>query len=92
MRLIDADAILEKMRSSMDMQDLYLPSHFMDIVIDNMPTIDAHPVEHGQWIHEQGKCFAFRKCSKCDYSEVLVDSFARNYCPNCGARMDGESE
>lgn len=39
MRLIDADMILEAMRSKMDMQELYLPIHFKEIVIDDMPTI-----------------------------------------------------
>ena len=41
MRLIDADKILEKMQSVMDMQDLYLPTHFKEMVIDEMPAVDA---------------------------------------------------
>lgn len=41
MRLIDADDILPMMERTMDMQDLYLPIHFQEMVIDEMPTVDA---------------------------------------------------
>ena len=44
MRLIDADEILPMMERTMDMQDLYLPIHFQEMVIDEMPTVDAVPV------------------------------------------------
>ncbi len=40
MRPIDADAVLEKMRNTWDMQDLYLPVHFKEMIIDEMPTVD----------------------------------------------------
>lgn len=43
-RLIDADDILPMMERKMDMQDLYLPIHFKEMVIDEMPTMDAVPV------------------------------------------------
>ena len=38
MRLIDADKVLEKMKSTIDIQDLYLPIHFQELIIDNMET------------------------------------------------------
>ena len=38
MRLIDADAVLDMMNSQMDMQELYLPIHFKELVIDQLPT------------------------------------------------------
>lgn len=41
MRLIDADAFLEEARNRIDMQDVYLPIHIKELVIDEMPTIDA---------------------------------------------------
>lgn len=41
MRLIDADAFLEEARNRIDMQDMYLPIHIKEFVIDEMPTIDA---------------------------------------------------
>lgn len=38
MRLIDADAVLDMMNSQMDMQELYLPIHLKELVIDVQPT------------------------------------------------------
>jgi hypothetical protein len=44
-RLIDADTFEEEARNSLDMQDLYLPIHIKDFVIDDMQTVDAIPIE-----------------------------------------------
>ena len=41
--LIDRDAIFPLMESKMDMQELYLPVHFMDFVINEIPAVN-------QWI------------------------------------------
>lgn len=38
-RLIDADAVFDKMQSTFDMQDLYLPIHLKELIVDEMPTI-----------------------------------------------------
>lgn len=38
MRLIDADKVLKNMRNRFEMQELYLPIHFQEMVIDEMPT------------------------------------------------------
>lgn len=38
MRLIDADKVLEFMNNKLDMQELYLPIHLKELVIDEMPT------------------------------------------------------
>lgn len=41
--LIDRQAITEHIRNRIDMQDLYLPIHIIQL-IDELPTIDAVPV------------------------------------------------
>lgn len=38
MRLIDADKVIEFMGSKLEMQELYLPIHLKELVIDEMPT------------------------------------------------------
>ena len=45
---------------------------------------DEEPVRHGRWKKEYGHY----KCLLCNG----LDDFADNYCPNCGARMDGEND
>ena len=37
-RLIDADKLLDDMKNKWDMQDLYLPIHFKELLIDEQPT------------------------------------------------------
>ena len=45
-RLIDADKVLDFMRDTFDMQELYLPIHFKELVIDEIPTIVDAEVEN----------------------------------------------
>lgn len=50
------------------------------------------PVKHGKWIEVTSK---HSRCSVCDTTcliAVYPISKAANYCPNCGARMDGDAE
>lgn len=46
-------------------------------MIEDLPTVDAVEVVHGDWIN--GTC---NNCGQVDFSKP-------NYCPNCGAKMDG---
>lgn len=59
-------------------------------MISNAPTIDAVPVVHGRW--RINKQFADYECSACGHGDIISPYFKRlklNYCPNCGAKMDG---
>lgn len=94
MRLIDADAFIEKARSRIDMQDLYLPIHIKEMVLDEMPTVDAVPVRHGKWL-DDGQYDNFFphhewRCSECGEHVLEIGIPWYKYCPNCGARMDTE--
>ncbi len=63
--------------------------------IENTPTVDAVPVRHAKWEY---KCYPTIwygpgeppewVCSECQ--DRAYDTY--DYCPNCGARMDGEEE
>lgn len=62
--------------------------------IDSIPAADAAPVVHARWIERQtphaiGGISA--KCSVCAKSVQYLGN-PLNYCPNCGARMDGDSD
>lgn len=54
-------------------------------IVRNAPAINAAPVVHGEWIelHEENG-HEVGTCSHCRHVRI-VD----NYCPNCGAKMDG---
>lgn len=53
------------------------------------PTIDAAPVRHGRWIEsDDGDGAVCSQCG-CDFCTMIYPAENFNYCPNCGARMDG---
>lgn len=56
--------------------------------LTHVPAADVAPVVHGRWIHYPD-CGVTR-CSHCGWS--IEECWESNYCPNCGARMDGENE
>ena len=61
----------------------------MAMAIKRLPTAD--PVRHGKWITESGLAV----CSICGRttSETYIDGSEEwNYCPFCGAKMDGGEE
>ncbi|WP_458398429.1 hypothetical protein [Anaerotignum sp.] len=63
------------------------------------PTADVAPVVHGEWIYHEcvSSCdgaISGYSCSKCcafvDEEVFDVDEFHKDFCGNCGAKMDGE--
>ena len=57
--------------------------------IDSEPAADVEPVRHGRWIedHDYLKCPECSVMVKRDFTFFDIGDW--NYCPNCGARMDG---
>ena len=57
--------------------------------IDSMPAADVAPVVHGKWEYRNSSWY----CSNCGRGYRVkcgvVPASTHNYCPNCGARMDG---
>lgn len=61
-------------------------------ILHDATAVDAVLVVHGRWIPRKGKWFAYFQCSVCGekISYLSADGKAlTNYCPNCGAKMDG---
>ena len=59
-------------------------------LIDFFPAVDAVEVVHAKWVRPtkiSGRNFDIPHCSACHEVPCGADG---NYCPNCGARMDGE--
>lgn len=57
-------------------------------VINNQSVADVEPVKCGRWIKIQ----YYALCSLCRHEvNWLSNDFLSPYCPNCGARMDGDS-
>ena len=60
--------------------------------VENLPAVDVAPVRHGRWEDaypdiEPNPMFMYGICSECEFEQGI--SKYLNYCPNCGAKMDG---
>lgn len=54
---------------------------------ENLPAADVAPVWHAKWGVNVGmNFFKERNCPVC---KKRIESNFWNYCPNCGAKMDG---
>ena len=100
-RLIDANALVAEIKETVckncnSHNGIRCGSCWVDGTIgflQESPTVDAVEVVHGEWIrNEDDECYWYT-CSECaEYpmrdrwgEEKLTD-----YCPNCGAKMDGD--
>lgn len=57
-------------------------------VLNEMPAADVAPVRHGCWINEN----FYTHCSACGKMAIYDkygQEFESDYCPHCGAKMDG---
>ena len=89
-RLIDANALWKVL----DEAGLFVsgnPRHIAQQTVEEQPTVDAVEVVHGWWI----KCESMvrsAQCSRCKgwFTKHSVYEPYPPYCPNCGAKMDGD--
>lgn len=56
--------------------------------IESFPTADVVPVVHGQWETNSDRPDSLI-CSVCKCEFDMWKHDPHNYCPNCGAKMDG---
>ena len=96
-RLIDADLF----RKEIECCDIETSNDWMTIVeqLNEAPTVDAVEVVHGEWtiIEDDYDDATILECSVCEtsfrfdeYDGLLPQAQTYHYCPNCGARMDGD--
>ena len=85
-RYIDANSLIHH-----DIEDIH--GNIYDVIhaseIDNAPTADVAPVRHGYWVKEKRDVLIHWHCSACKECFYL-DMPNAEYCPQCGAKMDGK--
>ena len=82
--LISRQAVLDELKK-LDWQDLYLPSHFEQI-LDDVLSVENKGKWEKIW-RTDCECSEY-VCSKCGCGE----DYWTNFCPNCGADMRGGKE
>ena len=60
-------------------------------MVSTAPAVDVAPVVHGMWVYVKtyydiDEC----NCSLCGQLMTTAIDKRMNYCPNCGAKMDGD--
>ena len=76
--------------------DIHTPLYKADDIyeaLNNAPTVDAVPVVHGEWVvcgDGENVPWVCSHCGKTTAHKYKV--MYGNYCPNCGAKMDGGAE
>ena len=94
-RLIDANALFEFLKEQRDKETGSYSkgrNNGINVAIGAIrneqicPTVDAVEVVHGRWIKKNWSV----TCSVCGSLAIAHDG--KNYCPYCGAKMDGGNE
>jgi hypothetical protein len=107
MRLIDADALCTYIEHEFDGVCVYDVSESEAIsdfcrMVDYAPTVDAVPVKHGRWVADSDGLPVCSVCDEVAMQRLHCDTSHRPwmydvrlvktpYCPNCGAKMDGDA-
>ena len=101
MRLIDADAMIAHFNlhiKSAENARCFSSRDAWDGAkhdLQDAETIDAEPVRHGRWgflgmdMMAGSRAFYFGTCSECR-ERINFELKHKNYCSNCGAKMDKE--
>ena len=100
---IEREAVVKELKEELDFESpMYTADQnkHIDIglkialrVIRKAPTADVVEVKHGRWIEKDlfSMYHKVHNCSECG-EPVYDNGKPFNYCPNCGAKMDGGAE
>ena len=91
------DSISQMSYLNMDWHELDIMRNAIEDAINDIgevPATDVQPVIHAYWIElpkalntNENPC----KCSNCGHVLSFMNYYPKSkYCPNCGARMDGD--
>lgn len=58
--------------------------------VEDAPAADVVPVVHGEWLLRHEGHGHYWECSVCHTNPCIYVTEDTRFCPNCGARMDGE--
>ena len=104
-RLIDANALMEEARRCSPFVAGLGDIVDIELLVNDQPTVEAVEVVHGRWVDSYGGNYANQLyvCSECkkkalykfEDDELHIGLWVQeltDYCPNCGAKMDGDGD
>ena len=90
---IEREALLEDIQAAVENEGMgSMVAGALKRYVKRVTAADVAPVRHGRWIDaypdiEPNPMFMYGICSECGFEQGI--SKYLNYCPNCGATMDG---
>lgn len=86
---ITKEQALRAVRDAVDAKDEAIDA--IEMYIDALTVLDVAPVVHGEWVWQEDTlvCSICQRPAPTEGEYVQVET---PYCPQCGARMDGEEE
>ena len=99
---LEREALLRELRLWHMHKTDSLPDHFhytgIKAWLEALPAEDVQPVKHGRWVESFEQIvdliYKVKRCSICGKTKPMKifehEDCLFNYCPNCGAKMDGE--
>ena len=91
-RLISLDEALKATRSEIYWTESQQAAVRLFLV--QQPRVDAMEVVNGRWVKDEeaskNHIEAIYSCSACQNHDAWGEMEKTNYCPHCGAKMDGE--
>lgn len=102
-KFINTDAIIDRVCEGISCNECSFGTNedgmsecVLDKRIAELPTADVAPAAHGEWIPNESD--RHHHCSVCgedalckeDWQFLDCVEILSEYCPNCGAKMDGE--
>ena len=74
-----------------DTPDIDLSGEKFEAAILKIQAADVAPVQHGRWVTHSDRPDSLI-CSVCNCGFDMWKHDPHNYCPNCGAKMDGGAD
>jgi hypothetical protein len=88
----EAITTIEHIAQYMDEDELLHHSRPLAIAYLALTEDASAPVAHGEWLLRHEGCGHYWECSVCHENPCIYVTKHTKFCPNCGAKMDGDSD
>jgi rRNA maturation endonuclease Nob1 len=85
--IFDLDRVKAITSSDSKMVSLIEKIQYMINEYEKQHPIEAEPVRHGRWINPRLNKYG-HPCHQCNQCLFVASQKDRNFCPDCGAKMD----
>ena len=89
-RLIDANALMDDVEMDGALYACLGAVEDVRFLVNSQPTVDAVEVVHAYWTGSRFNPMTDEYEEYCSHCCAWSSEYGKPYCPNCGAKMDGD--